>query len=118
MSGTPLKLVSDSMFWKPDPEVELLRKNQHWKDFHKEAGKRGLYFDNIKQGQATSFTLKKTAIGGWLSIHLSDGKGKTSLAAMEDAYRKSGRADAELDRILDLLCGRNVVEDEFESLFD
>jgi len=115
----PLTLVSDSMFFKPDPEVELLRKSQHWKDFHKEAGKRGLYFDNIKQGQATAFTLTKTTHGGWQSWHLADGKGKTSLAAMEDAYRKSGRCDAELDRILDALAGRVApVADEFESIFD
>lgn len=108
------------MFWKPDSEIEVLRKTQHWKDFHREAGKRGLYFDNVKQGNATAFTVSKTQQGGWQSWHLADGRGKTSLAAMEDAYRKSGRGDAELDALLDLLCGRETatVEDDFESLFD
>lgn len=120
MTAKPYSPTTGTMFWRPDPEVEVLRKSQHWKDFHREAGKRGLYFDNIKQGQATAFTLRKTPQSGWQAIHLCDGRAKTSLAAMEDCYRKSGRCDAELDRILDLLCGRvePVVEDEFASIFD
>jgi hypothetical protein len=114
----PYSPVTGTVFWRPDPEVELLRKSQHWKDFHKEAGKRGLYFDNVKQGNATAFTLKKTQQGGWMAIHLCDVKAKTSLAAMEQCYRQSGRCDAELDRIMDRLCGRVPVDDDFSALFD
>lgn len=112
------RVVSGTMFVKPDPEAEALRKNPYWVPFHREAGKRGLYFDNIRQGGAVAFTVTKTPQGGWLSHHLADGKGKTSLLALEDAYRKSGRCDAELDRLLDQLCGRvSEGEDEFDALF-
>jgi hypothetical protein len=106
------------MFWKDDPEVEALRKTEAWKQFHAEAGKRGLYFDNIKHGQATAFTLQRTPMGGWQAIHLADGKGRASLAALEGAYRASGRTDAALDRLVDQMTGRAVEVDEFDGLFD
>lgn len=124
---TPYTVVPE-LLWKIDPEIDALRKLPFWVDFHRESGKRGLCVDRpIKVGgkcQCVAYTTQKNDHGGWVAFHLADGVGKTPLAAMEDAYRKSGRADAVLDELWEKVCGRwvapvAVVEvDEFDSLFD
>ncbi len=115
--------ASPELLWKPDPQVDEARKNPHWKDFHRVAGTRFLYFDRpAKEGRGyatTAYTAKKNSLGGWTTYHLADGKGRTVIESIDAAYQAAGRKDAELDRLIDLMCGRIVEEeDDFEGLFD
>jgi hypothetical protein len=117
--------ILDEMLWRVDPEIDALRKLPFWKEFHRESGKRGLCVDRPqkvgRQCVCVAFTPQKTDQGGWVCYELSRGEGKTPLAAMEDAYRKSGRCDAELDMLWEKVCGRwveSTVEDDFAALFD
>lgn len=120
----PYTVIPEMTLWRPDPEIDALRKLPYWKEFHKESGKRGLCVDRpTKVGgkaQCVAYSPQKTELGGWVARELSRGEGRTPLAAMEDAYRKSGRCDAVLDELWERVCGRYVepvVEDEFDDIF-
>lgn len=113
------------MLWKPDPEVDALKKRPRWQEFHRVCGQRGLYFDRpVKQGrgyQCVAFTTKKTAQGGWSSYHLATGTGRTALDAMWQAYEESGRGDSTTGELWGWVTGQlsaapSQVED-FEDLF-
>lgn len=93
--------VADS-FWRPDAAIDELRKRDGWQDFHREAGKRGLYFDlTVKEGRRyknTVFSLTRSSKRDFYqTIFVADGEGKTPFEAMERAYRATGRCDAVLD---------------------
>lgn len=113
------------MLWKPDPDAEAARKHPDWKQFHREAGKLGVFFDHIRRESRTkfgcvAFTTRPSDAGGWNSFHLADGTGRTVMESLDDAWRKCGVASVVVDGLADRLCGR-VVEaeaEDFESLFD
>ena len=108
----------NAMFWRPDPAIDELRQRDGWAEFHRAAGKRGLYFDlTVKEARRyknTVFTLKKST-------------SKTPLDEFEAAYAATGRGDAELDALVARIRGEapppsveivEVVEDDFDGLFD
>lgn len=116
----PLYLPSNEMLWKVDPQIEALRKNPHWGPFHREAGKRSLYFDKAeKQGRGytcVAFTAVKKERGGLVCHKLSEGVGRTPADAYGNAYRDCGRRDALLDDLWDRVTGKTVTVDEDELL--
>lgn len=119
--------VLPEMLWRVDPEIDALSKRPGWSQFHREAGKRSLAFDRMaKVGrvyQCVAFSPQKNGMGGWVAVELARGEGKTALASVDDAYRKSGRCDEVLDRLWNTVLGLPVaaaeeVKDDFEALFD
>ncbi|WP_242136985.1 hypothetical protein [Sphingomonas sp. TREG-RG-20F-R18-01] len=110
--------------WRIDPAVEAARKLPDWGPFHRECGKLNVFFDHIeKQSKAfaaSAFTLKRHPTG-FEHIHLADGRGLTVIAALEDAYQKSGRVVPAALPHLDRMAGRetpfaDLLGDPFEDL--
>lgn len=122
------------MFWRPDTAIDELRARDGWREFHRAAGKRGLYFDlTAKEGRRyknTVFTLKRSSRKDFYqAIFVAEGEGKTPLDAFETAYRATGRTDDELDRLVAVIRGKarppsvEIVkpvenDDDFDALFD
>jgi hypothetical protein len=119
---TPMRLTDD-MLYTPDAATDALKKHPAWAQFHRLAGQRGLYFDFITKKDRRyydkAFRMEKNDLGGWVSYELASGSGKTPLEALEAAYRGSGKVCEELDRLMDDMAGRSLVEeDSFDALFD
>lgn len=113
--------------WKVDPAVEEARRAPGWAAFHRVCGQRiRLAFDHMqresRRGDYTSdaFTWSPDTR---VPEFLVQGRGKTPIEAVADAYRKSGRGNSETDAALavllgefDDLIGGPVVVDDFEDL--
>ena len=124
------------MQWKPDPLLDELRKRDGWAEFHREAGRRGFYFDPApKEGRRykwVAFTMKRaTNREFYHTYHLADGVGATPFEAVEACYRNTGRVDATLDALVERIRGGVVAgkkaapapvvaaePDEFDALFE
>jgi len=80
----------NTMMWKTDPGVEKARRQFGWREFHKECGRQGLYFDDIEPKgrgyEATAFTLQ----GRFYKVKLVTATGKTPIDACVAAMRASG----------------------------
>jgi len=82
------------LLWKIDPLVEAARKLPEWKEFHRLCGRATLCFDHIERAGrgafgCTAFTTEKRG-ENWVFVHRADGRGNTVIAALTDAYEKSG----------------------------
>lgn len=99
------------MMWSVDPNVDAARKHAGWQEFHRAAGRVGVFFDHMvresRRGQYTcdAFTT---------SEKLATGRGATVIASVADAYAKAGRTSPDADQWLVVLTG--VAADDFDEL--
>lgn len=106
------------MLWKPDPEISEARNLPDWGKFHRVCGRAGFFFfEKIARERtgaitAATFTIIKQSGGDWRSFRLSEGRGRTVLDALADAF---GRIGFDVPEAEALLARRLAGEDEFAT---
>jgi len=118
----------NSMFWFVDKEVEAARKHPGWKQFHRECGKAGLYFDDIERSAgrrspytAYAYSLSKSRRGFYQQNLVARGRAPTPNAVVLDCFDKAVAAGFDVDPSLrNLLVGDAVAppadDDEFADI--
>lgn len=106
-------------FWKMAPEVEAARHLPGWRDFDIACARRRLLFDHIERvpGRKEWECVAHTSIRGERSGQfkfLAEGRGRTPVAALLDAYAKSGIDVPEAAPFLALLRGEGARADPID----
>jgi hypothetical protein len=88
-------ILPSPMMWKVDEELQAAYKLPKWGRFHRACGEKKLFFDNIERRdkrdtyKCIAFTTMPSKCGGWMSVFVAQGVGKTVLDALGDALAKS-----------------------------
>lgn len=107
------------MMWRIDPELTAARQRREWVEFHRECGRKWLYFDNIervsKRGQfeATAFTVDYPP---GAARPLATGRGKSVIDALMAAYDQAGIAVPDAEPHAALLRGEGAPVATFDDL--
>ncbi|MEG3175835.1 hypothetical protein U1872_06305 [Sphingomonas sp. RB3P16] len=109
--------VQAEVLWKSEPEIEDARKLPGWSSFHRECGKRVLFFDHMtRDGRRGAWSCDAFTLRGTDQVKLATGKGKTVVASVLDALAQSGIAVPGVADLLTQVVAAPADEDEFANL--
>lgn len=109
-------------FLRMDDRVQKVRQHRGWREFHRQCGEHGLYFDAIeKQGRGyQALTFRVQSVGDFYhSYVVSRGSGREPIDAVLSAFHEAVTRGHKVDpRLVDLLATDVVtrIPDDLDAL--
>lgn len=107
MTAAVIHKSKNSMFWRQDPVIDDARRQPGWKQFHRECGLHGLYFDDIERtGKSKKYTAVTFRMDSNHRIVVAEGGGMGPIRAVAETFNESVKAgfaiDPDIIKLLDI----------------